>query len=45
MANSLSNVFNNLSEGIHKIKCKCGHDDIKCEIWKMIYEICDTFQF
>ena len=29
MASSLSNLVNNLSEGIHKIKCKYGHDDIK----------------
>ena len=34
MANSLSNVFNNLSEEIHKIKYKCEHDDKKCEIWE-----------
>ena len=27
MANSLSNLVNNLSEGSHKIECKCGHDD------------------
>ena len=26
MKNSLSNVGNNLSEGIHNIKCKYGHD-------------------
>ena len=25
---SLSNLVNNLSEGIHKIKCKCGHDTV-----------------
>ena len=31
MASSLSNVANNLSEGIHRIKCKFGHDDKKCE--------------
>ena len=31
MANSLSNLVNNLSEGIHKIKYKYGHDDKKCE--------------
>ena len=31
MASSLSNLVNNLSEGIHKIKCKYGHDDKKCE--------------
>ena len=26
MASSLSNLANNLSEGIHKIKCKHGQD-------------------
>ena len=26
MANSLSNLVNNLSERIHRIKCKSGHD-------------------
>ena len=26
MARSLSNLFNDLAEGIHKIKCKHGHD-------------------
>ena len=25
--NAKSNFFNNLSEGIHRIKCKFGHDD------------------
>ena len=28
MASSLSNLVNDLSEGIHTIKCKYGHDDI-----------------
>ena len=32
MTRSLSNLVNNLSEGIHKIKCKYGHDDKKCEL-------------
>ena len=32
MLSSLSNLVNNLAEGIHKIKCKCGHDNKKCEI-------------
>ena len=32
MTGSLSNLVNNLSEGIHKIKCKYGHDDKKCEL-------------
>ena len=27
MASSLSNLVNNLSEEIHRIKCKYGHDD------------------
>ena len=29
MASSLSNLVNNLSEEIHRIKCKFGHDDKK----------------
>ena len=28
---SLSNLVYNLSEGLHRIKCKLGHDDKKCE--------------
>ena len=31
MASSLSNLVNNFSEGIHRIKCKFGHDDKKCK--------------
>ena len=31
MASSSSNLINNLSEGIHRIKCKFGLDDKKCE--------------
>ena len=31
MASSLSNLANNLSEGLHRIKCKLGHDNKKCE--------------
>ena len=31
MASSLSNLVNNFSEWIHRIKCKFGHDDKKCE--------------
>ena len=30
MASSLSNLVN-LAEGIHKIKCKYGHDNKKCK--------------
>ena len=32
MASLLSNLANNLSEGIHRIKYKYGYDDKKCEI-------------
>ena len=31
MASPLSNLVNNLSEGLHRIKCKLEHDDKKCE--------------
>ena len=41
MASSLSNLANNLSKGIHKIKCKCGHNDKKCETWRIKYKYCD----
>ena len=43
MASSLSILVNNLSEGIHGIKCKCGHDDKKCETCGIRYEYCDCF--
>ena len=31
MASLLSNFVNNHSEGIHRTKCKLGHDHKKCE--------------
>ena len=31
MTGSLSNLLNNLSEGLHRIKYKLGHDNKKCE--------------
>ena len=34
MVSSLSNLVNNLSEGLHRIKCKFGHDDEKCETYR-----------
>ena len=34
MASSLSNLFNNISDGIHKIKYKYDHDDKKCKTCK-----------
>ena len=39
----LSNLVNNLSEGIHRIKCKFGHDDKKCETCGIKYKYCDCF--
>ena len=43
MANSLPNFANNLSEGLDKIKCKYGHNNKKCEICGITYELCDRF--
>ena len=43
MASSLSNLVNNFSEGIHRIKCKFGHDDKKCETCGIKYKYCDFF--
>ena len=43
MASSLSNLVNNLSEGIHRIKCEFGHDDKKCETCRIKYKYCDCF--
>ena len=43
MASSLSNLVNILPVGIHKIKCKYGHNDKKCEACGITYEVCDCF--
>ena len=43
MASSLSNLVNNISEGIHRIKRKYGHDDNKCETCRIKYKYCDCF--
>ena len=43
MASSLSNLVNNISEGNHRIKCKCRHDDQKCETCGIKYKYCDCF--
>ena len=43
MAGSLSNLVNNLSEQLHRIKCKLGHDDKKCEMCEIKYKCCDCF--
>ena len=43
MASSFLNLVNNLSEGIHKIKCKYRHNDKKCEISGFKYKYWDCF--
>ena len=43
MASTLSNLFNNLSKGIHKIKCKYGDVDKKVETYVITYEVCECF--
>ena len=43
MASSLSNLVNNVSEGIHRTKCKFGHDDKKCETCRVKYMYGDCF--
>ena len=43
MASSVSNLVNNLSERIHKIKCKYGHDYKKCEFCGIKYKCCKCF--
>ena len=43
MASSLPNLVNNLSEGLHRIKCKLGHDKKKRETCGIKYEYCNCF--
>ena len=40
MVSALSNLGNNLSEGIHRIKCNYGHLDKKCETSGIKYRYC-----
>ena len=40
MASSLSNLVINLSEGIHKRKCKFGHNDKECNTFRIKYKNC-----
>ena len=40
MASSLSNLVNNLSERVHRIKCKFGLDDKECETCGIKYKYC-----
>ena len=41
MASLLSNLVNNLDEGIHKIKFKYGNDNKKCEPCGIKYKDCE----
>ena len=43
MVSLLSNIFNNLSEGIHKIKCKNEHNDKKCKTCGIKYKLLQVF--
>ena len=43
MASSLSNLVNNLFEGIHKVKLKLRHDDKKRETCGIRYKYYDCF--
>ena len=43
MASSLLNLVNNLSEGIHRSKCKFDHDNKKCETCRIKYKYYDFF--
>ena len=43
MASSLSNLDNNLSEGIHRIKCKYGYDDKKSQTFGIKFKHCNCF--
>ena len=43
MTSPLSNLVNNRSEGIRKIKCKYGYNGKKCEICGFKYKYCDCF--
>ena len=40
MASSLSNLVNNPSEGIDKVKCKYGHNSKIYETCGITYELC-----
>ena len=41
MASSLSNLVNNLAEGIHIIQCKYGYDHKNCKTCRNIYKDCE----
>ena len=41
MKSSLSNLADNLAEGIHKVKCKYGYYNKKCETCGIKYKDCE----
>lgn len=43
MARSLSNLANNLSQGVHRIKYQRRNDDKKAETLRIKYKYCDCF--
>ena len=43
MTSSLSNLVNNLSEAIYKIKCKHKHENKKCETRGIKHKYCSCF--
>ena len=43
VASLLSNYANNFSEGNHRIKCKFGRNNKKCETYGIKYKYCDCF--
>ena len=43
IASLLSSIANNLSEGMHRVKCKYRHDDKKCESSGIKHEHYDCF--
>ena len=43
MSSSISILLNILAEKTHKIKCKYGHDNKKCETCGVKYKDCECF--
>ena len=40
---SLSSLVNNLAGATHKVKCKYGHNDEKCETYEIKHKNCECF--
>ena len=43
MASSLTDHLNNLAEGIHRIKCKYGHDNKNVKLVELNTKIASAF--